>query len=634
LQEGGNVSNSVPVIEIQVDDSQFSAFLEKFSQYKEAVKDAPAIWRDVGTASNEASGAVGALAGEAAKFGDALGNPQIKRTLSGFQQIAMASAKSWKEINESINKSAKGMSLLGRLSLQFGAGAGLAGLAGIGAAGVVYGAVSQAAGGVANDYKGSKNLGLQLGQEKAFNTYFDTFGLGTSDLETSANNKGDISKYAPYAAAGVSLNEFRNDDSEQLTYTMARKVGGHVADWMKDDPDTALLRAHSMGWNQLYSDSQLRNLAHDPDAIDKSQDDYNDNWQKMGVSEKAAKDATQFSQHQEGNWQEIKTAWDAAVLKLAPAMDKWSDAATKFTVKTLGVVGDQAATLANDVASDEPLGPTPPEKHKQWDIDEGFRTFGYNLRNGFSSSKTGIENYARDKTNSLEAAYDKHAFHTPADAPPPLAPGVAIPDQDRDAHQVDTDQLHGFKSGTTKTIEWLESKNHADAQGPITKTGERAKGAFQFMDGTAKDNGLKNPFDESKAMDTFGIEMARLRKEFGGDSSKAAAAYNWGEGKLAKLLDNHPDDWKQFLPNETKTYVQGFEKGTGAGGGEKETFAKQMNALPKPTLEVEKSNESSTSTRSDAARPLLPTHFVMPAVNINLNTPPGSNIYQTNAMGQ
>ena len=98
-------------------------------------------------------------------------------------------------------------------------------------------------------------------------------------------------------------------------------------------------------------------------------------------------------------------------------------------------------------------------------------------------------------------------------------------------------------------IKQVESNGNANAVGPQTKYGT-AKGAYQFLDSTAKQYGLddKTVFDEPKAREAAKKHMNYLLKKFDGDVTKAVAAYNWGEGNLDKNgLDK--------LPTETRNYV-------------------------------------------------------------------------------
>lgn len=79
------------------------------------------------------------------------------------------------------------------------------------------------------------------------------------------------------------------------------------------------------------------------------------------------------------------------------------------------------------------------------------------------------------------------------------------------------------------------------------KSAAGATGLYQFMPATAA--GFKlNPTDPVASADTAMRYMAYLYKKFG-DWKKAAWAYNWGEGNLAKFLRG-----QKSLPKETRLY--------------------------------------------------------------------------------
>jgi soluble lytic murein transglycosylase-like protein len=81
-----------------------------------------------------------------------------------------------------------------------------------------------------------------------------------------------------------------------------------------------------------------------------------------------------------------------------------------------------------------------------------------------------------------------------------------------------------------------------------------AIGLFQLMPATAKELGV-NPkvWQENIA---GGIKyMAWLHRHYEGDYAKALAAYNWGVGRVDKLLKREPKNWRNHLPEETTNYL-------------------------------------------------------------------------------
>jgi soluble lytic murein transglycosylase-like protein len=82
-----------------------------------------------------------------------------------------------------------------------------------------------------------------------------------------------------------------------------------------------------------------------------------------------------------------------------------------------------------------------------------------------------------------------------------------------------------------------------------------AKGAFQLMGPTAKQYGVTDPFDVRQAATGAGKYLGDLSRKYGGDVSKALAAYNWGPGNLDRDIAQNGSNWQANLPRETKDYL-------------------------------------------------------------------------------
>ena len=96
---------------------------------------------------------------------------------------------------------------------------------------------------------------------------------------------------------------------------------------------------------------------------------------------------------------------------------------------------------------------------------------------------------------------------------------------------------------------WQESRFQADAMGPVTRNGQRAKGIAQFMPGTASERRLLDPFDPVQALPKSAEFLNELRGQFG-NLGLAAAAYNAGPRRVQEWLAGSGG-----LPQETRHYV-------------------------------------------------------------------------------
>lgn len=86
---------------------------------------------------------------------------------------------------------------------------------------------------------------------------------------------------------------------------------------------------------------------------------------------------------------------------------------------------------------------------------------------------------------------------------------------------------------------------------PYAVSPKGAKGPFQFMDGTARDLGLKgmDVYDPQKSADAAARYLRYLLDATGGDLEKTLASYNWGLGNVQKKgIDNMPAETRNYVP--------------------------------------------------------------------------------------
>lgn len=116
---------------------------------------------------------------------------------------------------------------------------------------------------------------------------------------------------------------------------------------------------------------------------------------------------------------------------------------------------------------------------------------------------------------------------------------------------------YGLPAGLLSSLSAAESGGDPYAVSP-----KGAKGPFQFMDGTARDLGLKgmDVYDPHKSADAAARFLRYLLDATGGDLEKTLASYNWGLGNVQKKgMDN--------LPSETRNYVPKVMAGMRPGAG-------------------------------------------------------------------
>jgi len=111
-------------------------------------------------------------------------------------------------------------------------------------------------------------------------------------------------------------------------------------------------------------------------------------------------------------------------------------------------------------------------------------------------------------------------------------------------------EANGIPPNVLYKLLWQESRFRPDIINGTTRSPVGALGIAQFMPATAiqEMGSVQAALDPSKAIPAAARYLAKLRNQFGGDLTKAVAAYNWGQGNVKrKGLAN--------APKETVNYV-------------------------------------------------------------------------------
>lgn len=169
----------------------------------------------------------------------------------------------------------------------------------------------------------------------------------------------------------------------------------------------------------------------------------------------------------------------------------------------------------------------------------------------------------------------------------------------------DLESKYKLPSGTLSAIHMIESKGNAKAYNKETG----ATGGFQFLEGTAKQYGIKDRTDLAQSAEGAAKYMSYLLKLFKGDLEKAVRAYHAGEGNVMKgkgIGKNNNQYWKDY-----QSYMAGIN-GYSAGDISSKDFDKLIQDTTKMAeeqaklrlqLENEVANQV-TKIRNDLAKKL------------------------------
>jgi hypothetical protein len=107
--------------------------------------------------------------------------------------------------------------------------------------------------------------------------------------------------------------------------------------------------------------------------------------------------------------------------------------------------------------------------------------------------------------------------------------GAATDAGDLDRLVTETAARHGLEPSLVRAVAGVESSFRADAVSP-----KGAQGLMQLMPDTARALGVQDPFDAEENLDGGTRHLKALIERYDGNLTKALAAYNAGEGAVAR----------------------------------------------------------------------------------------------------
>lgn len=138
-----------------------------------------------------------------------------------------------------------------------------------------------------------------------------------------------------------------------------------------------------------------------------------------------------------------------------------------------------------------------------------------------------------------------------------LAPGKAFSQQDIDAAIDEAASRHNVDPNLVRAVIKVESNFNPNA---VSRKG--AMGLMQLMPQTARQLRVENPFDPQQNVDAGVRHLKQLMESYGGDVKLTLAAYNAGQGAVARSAGvPHFAETRNYVKRITQLYYRGSNPG-------------------------------------------------------------------------
>jgi hypothetical protein len=542
------------IIDVQVNGEAFKEFQALFSKYNTQLLATPTAWANVNKQISQADTKSQSIQDSFSQIADS--NREIADLMKKFQKSSADSDSKWKSIAKSTKEVGKTVGgLLGSLLKIAGIGGIFGGLLGIGG---LFG-LTRLAASAAGQQRSARGLNISPGEQKAFGVNYRQYVDSDSYLSNVNDALQDRTKRWTLYAAG--LNE------GQLQGKSTAEVGAALLPLLRQkfiQGGRTQQGADAFGLTQFAGMQDLNRLSNaSPESLKLAQQQYEVDKRNLDLTDETTQAWTKLLQQLDRASIGIEKTFITALSPLAPQLAKLSSAfsdAIKILASNPDIKGwiDDLAKGIKEFASY--MG----SKEFKQDVADfaaavstlAKKTAGAMRWLGLIPDKSVPVQDSADPTKKeilkgggitlRKSEYSQ----TVADALAGISDNIRRKTGAGATYFSGTEAKYGLPRGILRAMEKQESNFNVGAISP-----KGAMGPFQFMPGTAKQYGLADPFNLDDSAEAAARKMRDLRRNFKGDTEKALAAYNWGEGNVQKDVTQYGDKWKDHLPNETKGYL-------------------------------------------------------------------------------
>lgn len=307
------------VIDIDVHDAAFQAFLKAFLEFSDSLSDIPRDWAKVDKAIGATAPKMRKVNGESEKSAKAVakGIDQATKAQKGLEKATGRSAAAMSRLGKEAKQVGHVLKFIAGFAMKFSA-IGM-GLTGIGGAASLFG-ITDLASTAMNRQKSARGMGMTIGQQTALKNYGSRlFNDPLSVAQQAAEAKSNPQAAIPFEMLGYSYSQVLRRSVPSLVFGAARREKALIG----SNPQTAIMYSQNTALGAIASPSDLLRLQRTSNgAINAAQASYRAAVPKDEIARAAAdRDALMIQQVRQSKW-EVERSIIVALSKLSPEISE------------------------------------------------------------------------------------------------------------------------------------------------------------------------------------------------------------------------------------------------------------------------------------------------------------------------